>query len=638
MFGTRRDHRGPRTLLVTCLAATVGFSACSGTPSGSGPAPSGGPVGSASATAPAIEVPALQNVTLEPERASTAVIGPEGGTLDARDAGGTSYRLVIPPDALAEATEILAVPVRAIAGLPTEAEVGAGIHFAPEGLVFREAATLTITAATGTDRARLPFAYSGDLVSPFRYLGTADGSAFTLEIVHFSGYGLLEATTSATSAAELGLLIPWEPPAGPADRALGEIANVIDGTAPDRAQVINDALRRWLENGFEPLIGAFLASDTWNDGDHADQGVRIRADFELWDYVGKLVTLGGVTVDPALANRSVALAASAGAHAISVANTDCFVSPVSLLAYLRIPDLGHWLGWAVERGLSALDPWLDPSYVTDNLCVEVAFNPEGFTRFPDDIAPGNVGQLAIEVGLKVDGGAEGYGIGRYEVEVVPTGTIPLGTLTASTDLAGRFTHPFQWDPAQESMRLAISVCLPSPLERVCVEDTITRGADPSAGPTPGAVTCLHSVNGPGTGHQLEHPMSVSYGDLSGGMTARAGDVTINAQTAGRYVGVSDDRFRLEGGPAEVLIRINRQAPIRGALEITVKVNGQSFTLANGLPSELTIVPVPGGDGDVVTTEIAVTLDAAAGDRLSVTAAARPAGGGGAWAPAALCAQ
>jgi hypothetical protein len=437
------------------------------------------------------------------------------------------------------------------------------------------------------------------------------------------------------TAEELGLALPWEPPVGATDQALGEIASVIDGQTGGRALVIQLALNRWLDSIAE-LVATFRQEDTWNDAEYLDRGLRIRSEFELWDYVSKLVTLAGVPPHPDYVARSVELAVSAGSHAVSVANTDCFVTPVALLAILRIPDLIGWLGWAVERGLQGQDQWLDPAFVSDNLCVEVRFHPESLASFPIEIAPGETGTLVLEAGLKVDGGAEGYGIGLFGVVVEPTGTLPTGTLTATTDLAGRFSHDFVWDPASEVLRLDVEVCLQAPLDRVCAEETITRGAEPTPGTTPGSQGCLHRVSGPGEGHQLEHPMSVSYGDPSGGMTARAGEVSINAATGGGYAGVSADRFRI-GGSAEVLIRVNRFTPIRGTLAISVRVNGTVLEYPTGLPSEFTIVPISGTDGDIVSIEISVTLAAVAGDRLTVTASPRSTAGG-TWQATALCLQ
>ena len=621
-----------RSATIVLLGALV-VAGCSATPPATSPGISAAPSASSVASPPTLPLPALQNITLEPDRVTRGLIGPSGGSLETTDAAGTTYRLVIPPGALYEETEMLAVPFGGISGLPAEAKVGAGVHFEPEGLVFRDAATLTITPASGTDRALLPFAYSGDLASPFRYPGSVAGSSVTLEIVHFSGYGLLAATDAAVAAEDLGLTIPWEPPAGATDQALADIAGVIDGTSAGRGLVIQLALGRWID-AIAELVDEFREDDTWNEAEYFERGLRLRTEFELWDYVTKLVALGNVPPHPDWMARSIELAVIAGSHAVAVANTDCFVTPDVLLASVRIPDLVGWLAWGVERGLQGQDQWLDPAFVAEELCVDVAFNPNGGVTFPEEIAPGGTGTLALEAGMKVHGGSEVYGIGIFNVAIEPIGTLPSGTLTATTSTVARYSHDFQWDPAADSLRLEIEACLRAPLDRVCAEETVTRGDEATSAPTDSGQGCLHRVNGPGEGHQLEHPMSVSYGDASGGMTARAGQVTINASTGGSYSAVSKDRYRI-GGPAEVLIRVNRITPIGGSLAITVRVDGTAFEFPTGLRSEFTIVPVAGSDGDTVSVEIAVSLGASSGDQLTVTASPRPTGGG-TWLPEALC--
>ena len=473
-MNSQRRQVGPRPFSML-VAAAVLVAGCGGTPPPGGPGTAADPQVSPLAGERTVAVPVLRNVTLEPDRASWKVVGPAGSTIEATDADGATYRLDIPPGALLEDVEILAVPVATIAGLPAEAEVGGAIHFEPEGLVFRKAATLTITSTT-TDRARLAFAYSGDLRSPYRYPVTTTGGSVTLEIVHFSGYGLLAGTSTAITAAELGLELPWEPPDGPTDQALNEIATVIDDQAnPNRAQVINDALRRWIDEAIGPQVSAFRAMPAWNDGEFSDASRRIWAEFKLWDYVVKLVSLSSVSIQPALLNRIRAIGVFAGAHGVGVSNTDCIASPAGELALLRVPHIGHWLQWGIDYGYSGFHENLDPAFVAANLCVDVRFLPEDGIAFPDGLQPGQTGTLTLAVGLQIPGIAEVHGAGWYEVSVTPSGTDPGGTAIGTTDLGGRWSRDFTWSAAAEALRLDIKACLPAPLGAVCEVDNVIRG-------------------------------------------------------------------------------------------------------------------------------------------------------------------
>jgi hypothetical protein len=424
-------------------------------------------------------VPTLTKVTLEPARAETAVLGPAGGTLEVTDAAGTTYLLEVAPGALWEETSIVAAPLNSIAGLPPSAEVAAGLHLTPEGLLLRDAATLTITRRAAVQRATLGFAYRDDLEDPFRYPAGRNSQSAVFRITHFSGYGLLQATEPATTVEELGLAIPWEPPDGAADRALGEIAAVIDSSGPNRNQAINEALRRWLDDGLAPLADEFGQMNAWNEGEFFELGVRIRSDLALWDYVAALATLVGVTIGSVLTTRVSNLAVAVGSHAVQVTNSNCIASPPAVLALLRIPEIGGWLGWAAERGISQRDESLGAAFVADNLCVAVRFLPTGGVVFPESVQPGQTGTLALAVGLQVNGVAEVHAIGRYDVKVVPTGTSPGGDAIGSTDDVGRWSRDFTWAPGGAGLRLDIDACLPAPLGSVCDAETVTRGATPT---------------------------------------------------------------------------------------------------------------------------------------------------------------
>jgi hypothetical protein len=100
--------------------------------------------------------------TPDPARTSTAVIGAEGGTIKATAEDGTTYELVIPPDALDFDETISITPVSSAAGLPLSNGMAGAVILEPAGIVFYEPATLFITpSATPAGEMTLGFAYDG---------------------------------------------------------------------------------------------------------------------------------------------------------------------------------------------------------------------------------------------------------------------------------------------------------------------------------------------------------------------------------------------------------------------------------------------------------------------------------------------
>ena len=451
------------------LLSVLLTASCSGAPVGSGPA--GAPTGSA---VPSPATPTMANVGLDTSHAARQVIGRDGGTIETRDTRGTTYRLAIPAGALVQDVEIVAVPVASVAGLPEEALLAGGVHLLPEGLTFWSLAELTITLPTGPTSAILPFAYAGDLDEPHRYPTRTAGASVTFGIAHFSGYAILAATDQAMDATEFGLFIPWDPPAGPADAALADIAAVYESSSdPQRSEKVSAILKTWLDTGIKPLMMEFHALSTWDlDGPFASKGIAVRASVQLWDYLLKLLILANVPVAPAVTAAMTALQVSAIAHGISVTNTDCTASGMAELVLLRLPEEFYWQGIATQVGVAALHPTLDLDFVIEHACAQVVFDPNGGTDFPTGITAGQVGTLNLKVGLAVDGGAARFEV-PVDVTVTPHGANPADVIQDETSDSGAFSHTFAWDAASPELRLDIEACI---LELpVCQEAFVVRG-------------------------------------------------------------------------------------------------------------------------------------------------------------------
>jgi len=95
--------------------------------------------------------------------ASSAVIGPSGGTIEVTDEHGVNYSLTIPPQAIGTDLEIKMSPINTIEGWPLDGGFLGGVQLEPEGWLLDEIATLTIRipSPVAPDLATVGFAFSG---------------------------------------------------------------------------------------------------------------------------------------------------------------------------------------------------------------------------------------------------------------------------------------------------------------------------------------------------------------------------------------------------------------------------------------------------------------------------------------------
>ena len=121
---------------------------------------------------------------LTPAGAATAVIGPEGGTIQVEGA-----RLTVPPGAVSQPVEFVA-----------RGRIGDQYvyRFGPNGLQFKVPATLSISvdpAQAGVDPARLAIAVSSDEASDWQIVGGVydpTAQTVTAKIEHFTQYALCQ--------------------------------------------------------------------------------------------------------------------------------------------------------------------------------------------------------------------------------------------------------------------------------------------------------------------------------------------------------------------------------------------------------------------------------------------------------------
>jgi hypothetical protein len=232
-----------RTSRACCLVIVGGiFSACSGDIAAPGP---GG----------------IRPET-DPSRAAFALVGPEGGAIEARSAAGVTYRLVVPAAALREPVRITLTPVNSIAGLPLDKELLGAVEFQPDGLRLASPASLTITTTHAFDRRELAaFGYraQGD---DFHLRPSADtGNAITLPVSHFSTDGAALATEQNVAA------VVATPPRLAEDRLEQRAAQLIGASRRSGAPLDNTALaaayREYYQTTLRPEMTTAAQSATF---------------------------------------------------------------------------------------------------------------------------------------------------------------------------------------------------------------------------------------------------------------------------------------------------------------------------------------------------------------------------------------
>ena len=139
------------------------------------------------------------------DRAVTAVVGAEGGTVEATAGDGTVLRLVVPEGALATPLQLRLVPLAGVGGLAVAgATVLGGVEIEPAGLLLEAVARLEVTPPAGAAAPSLAASYD---------LGGADlhlvpvlhRPAFAVLVTRLGGYVVLHADAPRTAAARVRL-------------------------------------------------------------------------------------------------------------------------------------------------------------------------------------------------------------------------------------------------------------------------------------------------------------------------------------------------------------------------------------------------------------------------------------------------
>ncbi|HEX9562843.1 MAG TPA: putative Ig domain-containing protein [Gemmatimonadaceae bacterium] len=146
--------------------------------------------------------PGPVSATKEAANAATVTLDGGGGTIEATDADGVHYTLVVPPLALMSPVTITMTPLANVSGLPLSGGFVAGVDFQPSGLVFAEAATLTIAMSPqppGGQRL-VGFTATSEGQDLTVTTATAGASAIVMPVKHFSLIGTGFGTTQDVDA------------------------------------------------------------------------------------------------------------------------------------------------------------------------------------------------------------------------------------------------------------------------------------------------------------------------------------------------------------------------------------------------------------------------------------------------------
>lgn len=189
--------------LAAFIAACGGGGGNSGT--GPNPPPSGGE-----------PHPLNVAVTLDQQRAVSAPISPDGGSLTATAADGTQFTLQVPAGALIDSQTLGLTPVASIQGLPFSGGLIDAVQLEPEGLGLSGPATLTLRPPATLDAKAVGFGYQGQ-GQDFHLEPVQGTSTMVFTLTHFSGYGDGSGSPSDASAVV---------PATAEDRAMHDLGEM----------------------------------------------------------------------------------------------------------------------------------------------------------------------------------------------------------------------------------------------------------------------------------------------------------------------------------------------------------------------------------------------------------------------------
>jgi hypothetical protein len=241
---------------------------------------------------------------LDEAQASSAVIGPAGGTLHATGSDGTQFTLELPPGALAEEQTISLTPIQNILDMPFKTTFTAGAALGPDGLVLRVPGTLTVEKPDGFIRgSSLAFGYEGpgELFHLMTY--DLDDARVSYTLFHFSGYGYFDTSPEEVDALDAMSQAQYPEPALQAQNQIAIIVSraVDTDTFSDQTlDQVEQIFRKYFEESVQPpLVAAAPAEEESTIEEAISKGL-------IWYQMVDTETrrLGGRVVGEAVINKA----------------------------------------------------------------------------------------------------------------------------------------------------------------------------------------------------------------------------------------------------------------------------------------------------------------------------------------------
>jgi hypothetical protein len=388
----------------------------------------------------AAPTPTVPEVIVEAARVGTGTIGVDGGTLSATGGTGVVYRLVVPRGALQTPTDLTITPVSALNNSPVGVGLSAAVRLAPAGLRFAVPARLEIvvTPVVAAGSEAVAFQSASDGTNLALRTASAAGAALTLNVAHFSIYGV-----SVLTPREIARL-PRPPQTDVEGNALDAIARAPSASLGDLATVF----RGWWAASVRPGL-AIVATDS-------------ALTFALSDYThwrGQLALtdasrgFNGALLTALVPQRDSADQAAAGGLRLGVSrgNLRCLASRNRADAQFAL----YWQSISELFLLATVPNALDAPTVQAGLCVVVELRSSSLRS---TIVPGDTATLSGRFGARFSDEAA-LSDAVFNVTVAPLGAAGNVPLFRVSDAAGNFAVAFTRSSIPGPLAIAAQACL-----------------------------------------------------------------------------------------------------------------------------------------------------------------------------------
>lgn len=415
-------------------------------------------------------------IVMEAAQAGTVSLGVAGGSFSVTSAAGVKYTLTVPPSALRVTTAITMTPIGAVGSLPVSGGFVAGVDFAPSGLRFARAATLTIETSRKPSAGQVPvgLSYQNTSTAPTLTLARLTASGLEVPVTHFSGV----VAGFGTSQDLFALLAAFDVANTTHDFYVNGLMTAASASPPDYAfayQVLED----WFDDLVLPSLPPATTDAT------LVSALSIGEEWMVWAQV-----LAGVSPEPA----SIATRRQQWSSAIAVkirsaitANKLLCDDPGRITAF-RLAALDAAVFWqyrAEVDGLATSANGLTRAAFRQGLCATVVATQ---TTLASPLLEGAQASLDAMFGLRLSG-TSGASASNFYVLATASGAqldraggntalAPAGLYsTIVTPSAGTSAATILFDVCYENLTLAQN---PQLSRLLCGTSSVTRSVIPNA--------------------------------------------------------------------------------------------------------------------------------------------------------------